>query len=113
MKKISIDRKFTVDIEDKYFDENYSQSKNEAAIIRIRAEEETVLLSDLADVIISCTFYGCSLLEEPINREKFPMLDIYLTISKSDSASVTYRFQINNHCSTDDVLLEIAQNIKI
>ena len=83
MKKISIDRKFTVDIEDKYFDENYSQSKNEAAIIRIRAEEETVLVSDLADVIISCTFYGCSLWEEPINREKFPMLDIYLTISFS------------------------------
>lgn len=113
MKKISIDRKFTVDIEDKYFDENYSQRKNEAAIIRIRAEEETVLLSDLADVIISCTFNGCGLLEEPINHEKFPQLDIYLTISKSDRSSVTYKFQINNCCSTDDVLLEIAQNIKI
>lgn len=113
MKKISIDRKFTVDIEDKYFDENYSQSKNEAAIIRIRAEEETVLLSDLADVIISCTFYGSSLFEEPINDEKFPKLDIYLTISKSDTSSVIYKFQINNCCSTDDVLLEIAQSIKI
>ena len=113
MKKLSIDRKFTVDIEDKYFDENYSQSKNEAAIIRIRAEEDNVLLSDLADVIISCTFSGCGLLEEPINDEKFPELDIYLTISKTCMSSVTYRFQINNCCSTDDVLLEIAQNIKI
>lgn len=113
MKKISIDCKFTVDIEDKYFDENYSQRKNEVAIIRIRAEEENVLLSDLADVIISCTYNSCSLLEEPINYEKFPKLDIYLTISKSDRSSITYSFKINNCCSVDDVLLEIVQNIKI
>ena len=63
LKKISIDCKFTIDIEDKYFDENYQQSnKNKPVTIHLRAEEENVLLEDLVNVIRSCTLAGYGLL---------------------------------------------------
>ena len=56
MKKISIDYKFTIDIDEKYFDDNYCNTESKPAIIMLRAECESVSVEDLVNVIISCTF---------------------------------------------------------
>ena len=111
MKKISIDYKFTIDIDEKYFDDNYCNTENESAIIMLRAECENISVEDLVNVIISCTFDENGLFEKPISRNNFNELEIYLTIAKSDSSFAKYEFKITNYNYTEDVLLAIARNI--
>ena len=111
MKKISIDYKFTIDIDEKYFDDNYCNTEKEAAIIMLRAECEKISVEDLVNVIISCTFDKNGLFEKPISRNNFNELEIYLTIAKSDSSFAKYEFKITNYTYTEDVLLAIARNI--
>lgn len=111
MKKISIDYKFTIDIDEKYFDDNYYNTENESAIIMLRAECENISVEDLVNVIICCTFDGNGLFEKPINRRNFKELEIYLTIAKTSSSFAKYEFKITNYNYTEDVLLAIARNI--
>ena len=111
MKKISIDYKFTIDIDEKYFDDNYCNTKSEPAIIMLRAESENISAEDLVNVIISCTFDEDGLFEKPINRKNFKELDIYLTIPRFDFTFAKYEFKISNYNHTEDVLLAIARNI--
>lgn len=111
MKKISIDYKFTIDIDEEYFDDNYCNTENKPAIIMLRSECENISVEDLANVIISCTFDENGLFEKPINRKNFTELEIYLTIPKSDSSFSKYEFKITNYAYTEDVLLALARNI--
>lgn len=113
MKKISIDYKFTIDIDEKYFDDNYCPTEKEPAIILLRAESETISIEDLVNVIISCTFDENGLFEKPISQKNFKELDIYLTISKLDSSFAKYEFKIPNYNSTEEVLFAIARNVRL
>ena len=112
MKQKSSDGKFTIEVKDGYLEGGKYTRKDRTAFIRLYAEESSVTLNEVADAIISCTFFGTGF-DKVIDFERFDKLNVYLEIKKSEDLCVTYNFKIYNYQSTDDVLPAIACNIRI
>ena len=112
MKQKTIDGKFSIEVKDGYLEGGKYNRKDGTAIIKLFAEEPSVTLDEVANAIISCTFWGSGL-DGVIDSNKFHRLNIYLEIKKSEEICVTYTFEIPNYHSDEDVLLAIARDIRI
>ena len=112
VKQKTRDGKFTIEIKEGYLEGGKYTRKDGTAFIKLFAEEPSVTLDEIADAIISCTFYHSGL-DNVIDSNRFYRLNIYLEIKKSDDLCVTYTFKIPNYQSTSDVLPAIACNIRI
>lgn len=124
MKQKTRNGKFTIEIKDGYLEGGKYTRKDGTAVIKLFTEESSVTLDEVADAIISCTFWGSGF-DRIIDSNRFHQLDIYLEIKKSKDTGltysiekfepicVTYNFKIPRYRSTSDVLPAIARNIRI
>ena len=108
MKEKTSDGKFTIEIKEESLKGGKYTREDGTAVIKLFAEESSVTLKEVADAIISCTFFG-----RGIDSNRFHKLNIYLEIKKSEDTCVTYNFKIPNYHSTSEVLPAIACDIRI
>ena len=112
MKRKTRNGKFTIEVKDGFLVGGKYIRKDGIAFIKLFAEEQSVTLDEIADAIISCTFWNNGL-DKIIDSNRFHTLNIYLEIKKSEDLLVTYTFKIPYYQSTRDVLPAIARNIRI
>ena len=112
VKQKTSDGKFTIEIKEGYLEGGKYTRKDGTAVIKLFAEESSVTLDEVADAIISCTFFGRGC-DSVIDSNRFHKLNIYLEIRKFEDTCVTYNFKIPNYQSTDQVLPAIACDIRI
>lgn len=95
--------KIEIDINDKYFKEDYNPTRNEPAIINLRTKDDNVSINDLADAIVACK----------INREKYKRLEISFSVIKSEDAFNMYFFRMYNYLTKEEIVSYLATTITL
>ena len=77
MKQKTKDGKFTIEVKNGFLEGGKYTREDQTAFIKLYAEEPSVTLGEVADAIISCTFF-CFGLDKTIDSNRFNRLKINL-----------------------------------